>query len=546
MSFRRLWILVSLFLATNLLAQPNPTDLIEYTIIDSLPAATLGTGLRYWGFGDVHLATNGERIILAAKKTYKDPATNRAMTHLVYGERETFGRWQFKNVYDYMDSLFLAPVVPMLMHGALPIVFFADRELYKSFNLYFTNETGTGWVTTLLDLDPHNDSSIENDDIREDYGGKGFAVSQGNDGATAFWWRSNADEITPGNWQDKWQLVGKNWIGGESFTIWTSPYLEIVGGKPVTTEDGEYIAFSYHSKDASNNNYWGIRVYRRTDSGYVLDFADSTMKNLQGDFYNLAIGKKANGDVLLVAANASSYVSPNRPIWIKSNGSWSKVMDDFPAGSGLSSYLTSASSRGPFNERIQFSRDGTAFWGDLDGWITYTASAEVSFYTPDGRFGHVVFPDLPGYQWHGSFQHHDFCITDDDTLHIVYNYRPPVENAPMYLIEGKLYIPDLLAMTTGVDAQHGARQPAGFTLEQNYPNPFNPVTTIRFSLPRREHVSLKVFDLLGREKAALVDGNLNPGKHAVSFDAAGLPSGVYLYRLQVGNQLRQRKMILMK
>ncbi|MFA3784145.1 T9SS type A sorting domain-containing protein [Melioribacteraceae bacterium 4301-Me] len=88
--------------------------------------------------------------------------------------------------------------------------------------------------------------------------------------------------------------------------------------------------------------------------------------------------------------------------------------------------------------------------------------------------------------------------------------------------------------------------PQFFTLYQNYPNPFNPSTTIRFSLPQREHVTLKVFDILGREVAILVDGELNPGEHSVVFDASSLPSGVYFYRLQTGGYVQQRKMVVVK
>ncbi len=88
--------------------------------------------------------------------------------------------------------------------------------------------------------------------------------------------------------------------------------------------------------------------------------------------------------------------------------------------------------------------------------------------------------------------------------------------------------------------------PIEFKLEQNYPNPFNPATTIRFLIPERLRVALRVFDVLGKEIATLVDGELNPGEHSVMFDVKDLPSGVYFYRLQAGNFAQQRKMVIVK
>lgn len=86
-------------------------------------------------------------------------------------------------------------------------------------------------------------------------------------------------------------------------------------------------------------------------------------------------------------------------------------------------------------------------------------------------------------------------------------------------------------------------RPATFALQQNYPNPFNPSTSIRYSLPRRSHVTLTVFNILGQLIATLVNWNQEPGVHDVWFDGVGLASGVYFYRLRAGSYYDTKKMI---
>lgn len=94
--------------------------------------------------------------------------------------------------------------------------------------------------------------------------------------------------------------------------------------------------------------------------------------------------------------------------------------------------------------------------------------------------------------------------------------------------------------------EEGGSTPNTFAVLQNYPNPFNPTTTIRFSLPQRSHVTLKVFDILGKEVATLVDGDLNPGEHSVVFNATKLPSGVYFYRLNTSTFSQTKRMEVLK
>ena len=85
-----------------------------------------------------------------------------------------------------------------------------------------------------------------------------------------------------------------------------------------------------------------------------------------------------------------------------------------------------------------------------------------------------------------------------------------------------------------------------FTLSPNYPNPFNPYTTIDYSLSGSTKVNLKIFDVTGREVEEVLNEYQGAGTHQVIFDASGLPSGVYVYKLQAGNQVEQRKMTLVK
>ncbi len=88
--------------------------------------------------------------------------------------------------------------------------------------------------------------------------------------------------------------------------------------------------------------------------------------------------------------------------------------------------------------------------------------------------------------------------------------------------------------------------PADFVLKQNYPNPFNPTTKIRYQIPKLSFVTLKVFDVLGREVAALVNEEKPAGRYEVEFNATSLSSGVYFYQLQAGSFVETKKMVLLR
>ena len=93
--------------------------------------------------------------------------------------------------------------------------------------------------------------------------------------------------------------------------------------------------------------------------------------------------------------------------------------------------------------------------------------------------------------------------------------------------------------------------PESFSLSQNFPNPFNPVTVIRYSIPSdvkgmSSNVRLNVFDNIGKQVAALVNEKQSAGSYEVNFKAEGLPSGVYFYKLEAGEFVETKRMILLK
>jgi photosystem II stability/assembly factor-like uncharacterized protein len=102
-----------------------------------------------------------------------------------------------------------------------------------------------------------------------------------------------------------------------------------------------------------------------------------------------------------------------------------------------------------------------------------------------------------------------------------------------------------MATTTGI-ANYNNEIPSSFNLKQNYPNPFNPTTNINFSIPKSGFVTLKVYDMVGQEVATLVNEVKSAGNYIVGFNASNLPSGAYFYRLESGNIVDTKKMLLIK
>jgi hypothetical protein len=94
--------------------------------------------------------------------------------------------------------------------------------------------------------------------------------------------------------------------------------------------------------------------------------------------------------------------------------------------------------------------------------------------------------------------------------------------------------------------QEGESLPIDFSLGQNHPNPFNPNTEIEFTLPHACHARLEIFNIVGQKVTTLVNRQMEAGYHTVSFDCGRCASGVYMYRLQAGDFVESKKMLLVK
>src|SRR5690606_16044772 len=110
------------------------------------------------------------------------------------------------------------------------------------------------------------------------------------------------------------------------------------------------------------------------------------------------------------------------------------------------------------------------------------------------------------------------------------------------------YVDDIciLGYDAGTSVTGTGENPFTYSLSQNYPNPFNPTTSIHFSTPSLQNVSLKVYDMLGRQVAELVNGMHQAGNYTISFNGSELSSGVYYYKLEAENFTQTKQMVLVK
>ncbi|NOX18766.1 MAG: T9SS type A sorting domain-containing protein [Chlorobi bacterium] len=190
-------------------------------------------------------------------------------------------------------------------------------------------------------------------------------------------------------------------------------------------------------------------------------------------------------------------------------------------------YDASVTTRVNFQVRLYEGSDKIEFiYGDVAEGTFSGADIGAMIGFKDHIGGSYHFYDIPG----GGGEEESDIVTDLSPL----TDWPGKDSA--YVIRTTI---------TGVDDEEN-QTPSGFVLYQNYPNPFNPATTIKYEIPEAGFVTLKIYDVLGREVAALVNAKQTAGRYETKFDAQELSSGIYIYRIQAGTFTESKKMILLK
>jgi photosystem II stability/assembly factor-like uncharacterized protein len=276
---------------------------------------------------------------------------------------------------------------------------------------------------------------------------------------------------------------------------WTSLYG--TGGFPTVKPIN--VAFAQNSVFFAGGGSSGI--VRSTNGGTVWAVADS------GIWPNVSVSSIGGDGTNVYAATTSGLFksSDNGISWTSLNNSflspYSDYLSSLAGGGGAILAFTTYLSNG--FEYIFLSTDGGSSWTEINNGAMYNnfPSALV--------FNGKLFLGLGGGNPWGVW----FCQ---------------------------------LPTATSVNDNFAKGSPSNFELEQNYPNPFNPSTTIKYSIPKFGLVTIKIYDILGREVKTLVNEEKNAGNYKFEFNASKLASGVYLYRMQAGSFVQAKKLILMK
>ncbi|MEX0720462.1 MAG: family 43 glycosylhydrolase [Balneolaceae bacterium] len=315
-------------------------------------------------------------------------------------------------------------------------------------------------------------------------------------------------------------------------TIGSTAWLKLV-------RNGHYVS-GFYSSDGENWTQIGEEIYAVEIGRHQNDFNDFT-GNQQGiftdgksAFFDSYIYRDAYTPIMAASPanfNGVSYSSMGAYLGSISNEDWALFAG---VQFGKSSSSSSAIDYEKAAKQVHISAASNGNTGTVEVWLdainTGDKIAEVGIEDTGGNSNYSTFSSVTSEEITGS---HDVYLrfTGQDDV------------SELFRIKSFNFSTEI---TTSNESSSGQTLPKEYKLNQNYPNPFNPSTVISYQLPVSSDVSLKVFDMLGREVTTLVNGRISAGQQQVHFDASALSSGMYIYQLQTDGFVQTRKMMLIK
>jgi Secretion system C-terminal sorting domain len=282
-----------------------------------------------------------------------------------------------------------------------------------------------------------------------------------------------------------------------------------------------YIYVVYYDRRNTSGNETDVYLSRSTDGGET--FTDKKVSESPFDPQATTFF----GDYIDIAA----YNRVVHPIWMRLDGN------------ALSVWSAAVVDTGNTLLPIQLSSFTATLVQGPGVRLDWTTLSEVNNYGFEvQRLADSSFATLPNGFVPGNgttTAPHSYSYTDIPETGGQYSYR-----LKQIDLDGSVYYSEPVGVT--VTSVAATTPPLRFSLHQNYPNPFNPSTTIRFSIPSKSDVSLRVFNQLGEVVATLINGTTEAGQHDVIFDNPGLATGVYYYRLQAGEYSSTKRMVVLK
>jgi hypothetical protein len=180
---------------------------------------------------------------------------------------------------------------------------------------------------------------------------------------------------------------------------------------------------------------------------------------------------------------------------------------------------------------------GTPTWVDsMQVWVNFIDSLPSNF---TNKISSIVWVGAT----YGNFTLYTYSLAGYAGLPIYIGFR---YNTDCINQGFAVYLDDVFVGNPNSISQIGTGIPTKYALSQNYPNPFNPVTTIKFDLPKSSHVRMTIYNTLGQVVSEILNETKAPGYYEVKFDASKLSSGPYFYRIEAGNFVETKKMMVIK